>query len=199
MACVSPAVEYAADVNVLLAWHAARDHWRDERRLSGLVLSALLHGAKKKAERLRPELAGEVGGCMARLGGIERARTAGTDEPSDAFGSLMRAVIACAPGLNEREREAAGWMFYNLGRWIYLIDAWEDRRKDGKSGAYNPFMLSGAGEEQAAFLLNVSLTEAEKGYDLLDIAEPGRGLIDNIVYLGCRMRTRSIMNEEKTE
>lgn len=41
--------------------------------------------------------------------------------------------------LPDGERKAAEWMFYNLGKWIYLIDAWDDREKDQKSGNYNPF------------------------------------------------------------
>ena len=199
MVCQSEAVDYAADVNVLLAWYSAWDHWTDEKRLPALALSGLLLLAKRKVERLRPALFADVAACMERLHQIERERSACTDEPSDAFGRLMRAVIHHAPALPDAAREPAGWMFYNLGRWIYLSDAWEDRERDGKRGAYNPFLLAGTEKEQAAFLLYVSLSEAEKGYDLIELAQEGRGLIDNIMHLGCRMRTRQFMNEEKAE
>ena len=30
---------------------------------------------------------------------------------------------------------------YNLGRWIYLIDAYDDAEKDAKSGNYNPYVV----------------------------------------------------------
>ena len=50
-------------------------------------------------------------------------------------------MILNAPTLPEREWAAADWMFYNLGKWVYLMDAWDDREKDEKSGSYNPFLL----------------------------------------------------------
>jgi hypothetical protein len=53
--------------------------------------------------------------------------------------------------------------------------------------------------EAASFLLYVSLTEAEKGYDLLPIGED-MGLVNNIMHLGCRHVTRQILDKgEKHE
>jgi len=85
-------------------------------------------------------------------------------------------------------------MFYNLGRWIYLADAWDDREKDEKRGSYNPFLAAGTDRQQAEFLLNVSLTEAQRGYDLLTMNGP-HGLIDNIMELGCRQRTQQLFSQ----
>lgn len=110
----------------------------------------------------------------------------------------MRGIVHQAPEVPQQERAPLEWMFYNLGRWIYLIDAWEDRAKDEKRGGFNPFLLAGMSREEAAFLLHVSLTEAEKGYDLLSIVSH-KDLLDNIMRLGCRHRTREAMKEKQHE
>ena len=154
-------------------------------------MKALFSPARRKAERNRPELAAHVRRCLARLNGLERDQAACTDEPSDAFGELMRGVIVHAPTLDAHEQPACGWMFYNLGRWIYLADAWDDRARDQKRGAYNAFIAAQADEEQAEFLLHVSLTEAQRGYDLVTMNGP-HGLVDNILELGCRQRTQQL-------
>lgn len=187
------ATDYAADVNVLLAWHSAVDHWRDERRFAALLLQIALSPARRRAERRQPELAAHVRTCLARLGELERRNAECTDEPSDAFGELMRGVIARAPATESSERPACDWMFYNLGRWVYLADAWDDRDKDKKRGAYNAFLAAGSNAEQAEFLLTVSLAEANSGYDLVTMHGP-HGLIDNIMGLGCPERTRRLLH-----
>ena len=187
------ATDYAADVNVLLTWYSAQDHWQDDRKPAALLVKAALAPARRKAERNHPALAAHIRQCLARLGALERERANCTDEPSDAFGALMRGVVALAPTLAQAERPACEWMFYNLGRWIYLADAWDDRAKDERRGAYNAFLAAGAGAEQAVFLLGVSLAEARNGYDLVTMNAP-HGLIDNIMELGCPQRTRQLLH-----
>ena len=189
----SDILDYAADANVLLAYRQMADDWEDERRLRAAAGRVLLRRAAKKAARRRPELDRAVAARLDRLQALEREGTACTDEPSDAFGGLLREVVLHAPMLGESERAAAGWMFYNLGRWIYLIDAWDDRQKDQKRGAYNPFLQARLDAGEASFLLYISLTEAEKAYDLLPIGRD-MGLLDNIMRLGCRHVTRRILD-----
>ena len=198
IAPAQPALDYAADVNVLLAYYQQADDWKDERRPPAFCGKLLLEPALRRAESIEPGLAEAVASHIAKLSEIERAHTVGTDIPSDAFGSLMRDIIRFAPGVSEKNRAPAEWMFYNLGRWIYLIDAWEDRASDQKRGSYNPFSVSQTSRSDASFLLYVSLTEAEKGFDLLELVSHS-ALLDNIVHLGCRGRTRLAMKEKLHE
>ena len=93
---------------------------------------------------------------------MERERIPSLDEPSGASGELLAAVIRYAPSLPQTEKTAAEWMFWNLGKWVYLLDAWDDLSKDAKSGAYNPFLLSKKDAAGAEFLLNVTRLEAGK-------------------------------------
>lgn len=181
----SGALEYAADVNILLAWHQAADDVADEKSAKALAARAALSRASHKAAKRHPALDRSIRENMERLKACETERIASTDEPSDAFGKTLSAVILNAPTLPQSERAAADWMFYNLGKWVYLMDAWDDREKDEKSGSYNPFLLTGMDAQRAEFYLNITRGEAEKGYDLIGFSQPG-GLIDNIMRLGLR-------------
>ena len=190
----SDAIDYAADVNVLLSYYQYVDDWTDERSLRAIAGKLLLKKSARRAAERHPTLAQAIKEQLKRLNDFECSRTACTDEPSDAFGVLLREIVLHAPMLSEAVYEAAAWTFYNLGRWIYLIDAWNDRQKDKKNGTYNPFLCSNMDADTASFLLYVSLTEAEKGFDLLPISDT-EGLINNIMHLGCRYMTRQILGQ----
>lgn len=194
----SRALDYAADANVLLVYNQLRDTQRDEKRADAFFAASALLPALRRTENKRPELARAIYDGIARLSEIEKSQTKLTDAPADAFACLMRDMIGLYPYLPETERRPAEWMFYNLGRWIYLADAWEDREKDRKHGAYNVFNLAGTGKEEASFLLYVSLTEAENGYELLNL-QGDTGILDNIMRLGCRDKTKKLLEGEAHE
>ena len=195
IANASPALDYAADVNVLLAWYQAADDAADDRSAKALAARLAFSRAYRKAAKLHPELDRAIRDNTERLHALEREQTASTDEPSDTFGRTLSAVILHAPMLPQGERQAAEWMFYNLGRWIYLIDAWDDREKDEKSGGYNPFLITKMEPERARFLLNVTLNEVSKAYDLLNLQQPS-GLLDNIIRLGLDSAQRRVFKEQ---
>ena len=192
----SAVLDYAADVNVLLAWYKAADDAADEKSATAAAARLALKRAYKKAAKANPELDRAIRESMDTLNALEAQKTASTDEPSNAFGSLLASVILHAPMLPETERTAAQWIYYNLGKWIYLIDAWDDREKDEKSGSYNPFLLTKMEREQVEFLLNITLNEAKKGYDLLNLSAQS-GLLDNIMTLGLVHAQERVLSGER--
>lgn len=194
----SPALDYAADVNVLLAWYKSCDDVLDEGGIAASASRAALKRAFRKAARMRGVLDEEMRTHIARLRDVERRNAASTDEPSDAFGKLLSAVVRLSPTLPPGDAAACDWMFYNLGKWVYLVDAWDDRARDGKRGCYNPFLATNMDVDAAEFLLNVTLSEAEKGYDLLTM-DPPSGLIDNVMRLGLRSVQRRVLRPEPGE
>ena len=196
IADASPALDYAADVNILLGWHKAADDMADEKSVKAITARAALKRAYRKAAAANPALDFEIRESMAHLRAVEQEKTPSTDEPSNAFGKLLSAVILHAPMLPASERKAAEWMFFNLGKWVYLMDAWDDRARDGKKGSYNPFLLAGMQKEQAAFLLNITRGEAQKAYDLLTQCAPS-GLLENIMTLGLLHAQERVLPEEE--
>lgn len=195
VAVSSAEIDFAADVNVLLAYHKLNDDWQDEKKLTAATGKAALSGDAKKAKRNRPDVDEAIRNGIAELTGYEKRATADIDAPAEAFAKLMCETLRCSQSdKNGAVCIALGQLGYHMGRWIYLMDAWDDREKDKKSGSYNPFIVSKADKERASFLLHMSLNEAVKAYDLLDI-KANKGVLDNIMYYGNAAKTESLLNK----
>ncbi|MDL2218569.1 DUF5685 family protein, partial [Christensenellaceae bacterium OttesenSCG-928-M15] len=188
----SDALTYAADCNVLLYYYKLRDDWEDEKKTVAFIGSVALKRAVRRAEKRQPQVARAVEKGVLDLSRMEKAQEAQIDLVADAFAGILQAIAGSYQALTEKNREILRWLGYHLGRWIYLMDAYEDMEKDKKKQAYNPFVLTKADKERAGFLLYASLYEMEKAYDLLDIRS-NKGLLDNILYEGCRLRTKRLL------
>lgn len=189
----SAALDFAAALNVLLSWHKLRDSRRDERKLLAGAVSVVMRASYKKARALYPNTAASIEAGIEELTQIERENAPDIDPPADAFARMMRACLANAP-VSNNDKLIMGEIAYHLGRWIYLADAWDDKEKDKKSGSFNPFINADATVERVSFLLYLSLNEAAKAYDLLNV-NCCKPILDNIIRLGCYNRTEKLLKE----
>ncbi|MBO4878707.1 MAG: hypothetical protein J5544_00440 [Clostridia bacterium] len=185
----NPALDYAADVCVILADFKLRDDAQDGKALRRAV-SLPLRRAFRKAKRLRPEVYAAVESSIAELTRIEEEKLPSPDLAANTSGDMLRGIMANAPLPEELpEREAIAEVLpelgFFLGRTIYLCDAWEDREKDEKHGLYNAFNLAGTTREEAEFLANFSINSAISAYNLIEEKlGSDRGIADNIFYEG---------------
>ncbi len=198
--------EYAAAVNILLGYGKIRDAAKDDRKISAGALSVFYKRVYRRAARDCPELAGEFSLRMKNLHGLENSKSADVDAVSGEFGHLLGAVFSHAPYefMDEAARKTMRHLGYNLGRWIYIADAFDDIIKDDRAHSFNVFLqreyksaaqLKESLREEAAFNLNFSLAEACKAYELLGIKRD-KPLIDNIMYLGLAKKTEDVLKGE---
>jgi len=192
----TPALRFAAAVNVLLAYYKCLDDWQDEHAFLKGAAAVLLKGAVKRAGRDYPALLQRTQQFYADQAARE-ASDGRIDAAADPTGKYLEAMADMLP-FPEKEKPPLRWLLYNLGRWIYLMDAWDDREKDRQKGAFNPYLQADATQEEAAFGLYASLEEAHKAFDLLS---PGRdgGLMENVLTLGCPERTRQVLEKKGKE
>lgn len=184
-----PALELAADESLILSYQKLRDDVADHGFFRGLParLAALfLRRAYRRAASAQPEFALKVTECLDELHVMERERCASMDRPADTFARILQAA---APNTGDDARDRAlGQMLYHVGRWIYLIDAWDDLEKDLRSGGYNPISAryGGQPEEHAQEVRTTLLHSrnlAAAAYELAK-AERWDGILSNILYLG---------------
>ena len=192
----TPALRFAAAVNVLLAYYKCLDDWRDERDVVKGVGALLLKGAVRRAGRDYPALQARTEQFYRDQMTMERD-DGRLDAAADPTGKYLESLADMLP-LPEAEKVPLKWLLYNLGRWIYLMDAWDDREKDQKKGAFNPYLQAGTPKEDAAFGLYASLEEAHKAFDLLSPSRD-RGLMENVLTLGCPERTRRVLDKSDKE
>ncbi len=52
----------------------------------------------------------------------------------------MREILEAAPLSDKDVKGILGWIGYNLGKWIYILDAFDDLEDNIKTKAYNPLL-----------------------------------------------------------
>ena len=132
----------AADESVILAYWQLRDGVADHDWLHGLKyrsLSAVLESAYRKASALRPGFDRAVRRQLDLLAQLEGEQCPSIDRAADAFAVLLGSAAGeVEDPVRQRVLEQ---LLYHLGRWVYLIDAADDLKKDAASGNYNPVAL----------------------------------------------------------
>ncbi len=204
MANSTAALEFASDINILLAYYNLKDKWLDEKRLEGPVGMMILGKGFKKVKRKYPGLVNHMEQELITLGKLERQKCGHMEEACEPFARIMRKVFEYAVE-SDVQRKVLGCIGYNLGKWVYLLDAYDDIEDNIKSGAYNPLLHQFEYEEgeeiqsfrerireKTEFILVYSLSEMEKAFALLEIKK-NQGILENIVYRGLLYRTRKVL------
>lgn len=191
------ALSYAAAVNVLLVWFKLADDLHDNRSLRALLLMPWMRGKRNRARRRYPQLYQAIAAQLAELAQLEKAQCAEADAPAAAFGRLMAKIFE-ADGLTDAEtRRVLAHMGFLTGRFIYLLDAWEDRAEDGKKGCYNPFLAGKASAvaDDVKLSLDYTLSQLAASCELLPLRRC-QAIIENIIYLGMRQSLDRVFTEK---
>ena len=182
-------MDAAADASMILTWHKLRDDVEDKGFFAGLparFLSAVFSRSAQRAEGRMPRFAEEVRKGLARLHELERANSGELDQAADSFARILQA--GAPEGGGEVFRRAAAQLLYHVGRWIYLIDAWDDLKEDRQKNRYNPLdaRFQGRAEDQREYVATTmthSLRMAASAANLMELGfwEP---IIINTLYRG---------------
>lgn len=177
-----------ADESIILTYWKLKDGVADEKGIKKVVpwLAQLaLYPSYKKAWKYRPLFAQKVQECLQQLSEIENENSPSIDRAADAFANIVRAASAVD---GEAGNEALGQTLYHIGRWLYLIDAWDDLEEDRKNGTYNPILLRynsnlDAAQSELEETLYTSLGIAVNAYAWVDCGV-WHSVISNVITLG---------------
>ncbi|MBD9334964.1 MAG: hypothetical protein EGR70_05535 [[Ruminococcus] faecis] len=126
---------YAAAMNVLLAYYHMEDDWQDDRKVSSLMTKSLIQGKAKKIIEKYPRQSKVIQQSLRELGECEHENSMDIDRAAGCFGRLMAELFVWKEDIWEKTLRKMG--FY-LGKFIYLMDAYEDLPEDRKKNRYNP-------------------------------------------------------------
>ena len=174
--------EYAADMNVLLTMYKCEDDWQDEKKAGRHLYGSVLK-VKSTKKNPYPEKAEKIKACLESLSQKEKENVQDIDTMSGLFGEIMAELFAYQKDAWEPLLRKMG--FY-MGKFIYLMDAYEDLPNDLEKGCYNP--LKKIAEEEGyeerikqilCMMIAESTAEFEKLPCLSDI-----DILRNILYDG---------------
>ena len=186
-------IRYSADMNVALAYYNALDDWQDDKNHAARLLAAALEGHLSDIEQRYPRQCRAIKHCISALSELEKGNCSNPDEPAACFGTLMAELLVIeedlwAPTLRQ--------MGNALGRFIYLLDAALDFRKDLKKGKYNPYIAMGLGEDWQRWedYLLLTMARCTDHYERLPLVQD-KALLDNILYSGVWVNYRGKRKE----
>ena len=191
--CGDEAFALAADMSVILTWWQIQDGIADHGFWGGLkyrLASWTLRRAYRKARLLRPAFDEGTQRHLQELSRLEEEKCPSIDAAADTFAQLLSGAA------NEVEepvkRRVLTQMLYHLGRWIYLIDAADDLKKDVAAGSYNPLpmryrlpgdTLTDTARQELAQTLDSSIRAMAAAFELWDFGQYGP-VIESTVYQG---------------
>ena len=179
--------DYCADLCVLLSYYKMQDDWNDEHKLKALLAKALLKPTAKRVASNSPEKAAFIEKKMNMLTIVESARNLPLDKVAKVFGEILAEVFVYQDDYWKDDLYKIGFF---LGKYIYLLDAYEDIEDDLKTGAYNPFKELYGGEtfdDQVLNLLLLMIGECTDAFERLPLVDNVE-ILRNILYSGVWVR-----------
>lgn len=190
------ATEYGADMNVLLTYYKCMDDWEDEKKFAALGYGKILQRKNNRLSRRYPEKAEKIRKLLEELSQMEKAGETDIDKMSGCFGRIMEEIFAWKTDVWEGSLRRMG--FY-LGKFIYILDAYDDVEKDVKNGNYNPFaekyIMKGF-DEQVRQLLIMMMAQTCREFEKLPIIKY-TDILRNILYSGVWCRFEAIARKRR--
>lgn len=175
--------EYAADMNIILTYYKLLDDWKDENKMVSLTG---LHAYRKTFLKLKekyPEKCEVIRRCLAMLQKCEARGEENIDVTAGYFGKLMAELFVYKHDMWETTLRKMG--FY-LGKFIYIMDAYDDVDEDIKEDNYNallPLYIEENFEEKCRDMMNMVLAECTNEFEKLPCVEDVE-ILRNILYAG---------------
>lgn len=179
--------DYAADMNVALAYLNCLDDWHDDLNAAALVSAQALKASYEKVCARYPRQCSVIKQSMDALGQIEARWDKSTDAAAAAFGSLMAELFVMHEDHWQHDLRSFGMA---LGQFIYVMDACIDLKSDKRYYKYNPFVyLYGRLDEQERFrsILELLLADCVRSFDRLPLIQDA-DILKNILCSGVWMK-----------
>ncbi len=196
--------DYAAAMNVILSYYKLMDDWEDERSFKGLALAGALRRACKKASRRYPKQARAVRSYIKKQRSCEEAGETSVDAAAYPTGEVLAALFDMKGDMWSRELRRMGFF---LGKFIYIMDAFDDLDEDIRRGNYNPLRGCRRGGSDAKLrefdgecreMLTMLAAQGSMAFEALPILD-NADILRNILYSGIWARFNRICAKREKE
>ena len=129
-------LKYAAFCNTALSYYKFLDNINDDNSVKSKVFSLIFKRyLKKTPSNLRGHLI-YINNTLNQLYKFEsNPENKSIDHLSHPFAELTGFILSSYE--NNKNKNNLYWLGYNLGKWIYIIDAWDDLEKDIMNKKFN--------------------------------------------------------------
>lgn len=193
---INEITEYAADMNLALAYHKCLDNWQDDHSHSQYVIAKLLKEPYEQIKEKYPHKCEVMELELNLLAQLEGKEDTDLDSVANCFGRLTAEIFV----YREDEWKQTLWnMGFFLGKFIYFMDAYEDLDKDSKKGSFNPLKSLAKREDFEEFcrqMLVMTMADCSKQFEILPIIE-NVSILRNVLYSGIWSKYELLRSKKK--
>ena len=189
---------YAAQMNVLLAYYNLVDDWKDDHNYTKKTIASMFEKDYQRIKINYPRQTNAIEQYMEKLATYEAEKQTNIDLVAGLTGEMLGEIFAWKQDEWYDELKTLG--FY-LGKFIYLMDAYEDLEKDEKKDSYNPLRYLQTDDEQeyetlCRLMMTSMLSECAKSFERLPILLHA-DILRNIIYSGVWSKYEYIQLKKK--
>ena len=192
------AVRYAADMNFMIAYHDLMDDWYDDRRVVSCLLASWYKRKYRKLAKAYPRQRKALVHYVRELHRCEKEKNPDPEKAAALTGEALAEIYVIQKDMWAAPLRQMG---YALGKFIYLMDAYEDAEKDIRSGSYNPLLplyREQTLEKKGYEYLRLMMGSCCRAFELLPILEHA-DLLRNILYSGVWMKFSAVTKKRHND
>ena len=174
---------YAAAMSVALAYHKCLDDWHDEHDLPRAGLARALRPAYRRVAERYPDHCAVIEDEARRTAALEKDPGAGLDQLAGCTGRIMGRLYDMDGGFFAPTLRSMGCA---LGRFVYIMDAWDDLDGDVRHGRPNPLRAMRQRPDLDAEIYDILTLEMAaccEAFERLPIVRDAE-LLRNVLYAG---------------
>ncbi len=176
-------IDYAAQMTIVLAYFKCEDDWLDEKSLTKQTYKKLINHTYENIKKLYPQKIMVVEQELHQINQYEKNEHENIDDLAGCFGRVMGEICAFRDDIWHDDLYEFG--FY-LGKFIYILDAYDDIEEDMKKDTFNPLKKELNDEDfddKCYILLEMMISRAANVFECLPITE-NIEILRNIIYSG---------------
>lgn len=196
MARVNTFTNYAADMNLVLFYYKCVDDWRDEHKKKAYMNARFLRPRVKKIKSRYPEKVAFIADRLQLLSAYEKQNEQNLDKMAGLFGEIMAEIFVWKQ--DEWEESLRRFGFF-LGKFIYLMDAFEDIDDDLANECYNPLKTVYERDDFNDYckqILTMMIAECSREFEKLPILTHAE-ILRNILYSGVWCRYEAVCEKRR--
>lgn len=202
---INEATDYAADMNVILAYYNLIDDWKDDKAYTKRAFAKMLDKDYTRIMSKYPRQVKAIEEYIRRTEEAEKNQETNLDAVAGLTGEMLGEVFCWK---EDEWREELRTLGFYMGKFVYIMDAYEDYDSDLAKNAYNPLTYAMKESERdmdtlCRLLLTSMMSECAKSFERLPILLHA-DILRNVLYSGVwskyeYLQLKKRKTEEKTK
>lgn len=201
----NPLLMRLAAANIMLSYQKADDGVIDGDGIKYRVVRRALKKSVGKAKKQYPDIWAAIKKSYDMQRDIEKSGVKSIDRAADPFANLLKILPELILGVQTDDNLKG--LCYNIGKFVYLVDALDDIADDSKHKRYNPFLATygefsdrksfiAAHRAQLEFCFNGICARAQQCFNGIRFSQ-SYTLLRNIVFGGLPRKIEQLLDSDK--